>query len=189
MLVPAASSTSNALSPGCLELSRFKQNYRSVPLLDQNTADAGLTVEQKALSQLVKSLQFISPASLDIADLGPCFYRAAQLVCPGDYIEGQLVIDVLVRRFLPGEELGPEPANGADNRDPCHNRLENVSITNVELNTATSLAGKLVECRLKIQRTKVDAAECQSVQRIGQLIVINEWRSENFERPGRAAAF
>src|SRR6266576_6600063 len=68
-------------------------------------------------------------------------------------------------------------------------RLKDASVDYVKLSAATDLPGELVECWLEIIFSEEDTRQLQPIELLAERLRIDEWCSEDFERPRSATAF
>src|SRR5882724_13429328 len=112
-----------------------------------------------SLAAFAEFAQTISPALFDLSHRPSCLDLFTKPRAPIDHIKRQLVVDVFVRRLLPLEFIGIEPADRADDRRAGDDRLERIPIDDMYLNSPAEFALELVKRRLEMKRTKDDAGQ------------------------------
>src|SRR5690606_28997841 len=103
---------------------------------------------------------------------------------PNQYLYRQFLVLVLVRRFLPQEELGVVLAQLVEDGDGGPERQEAFAIGDVELRAAAELPREFVEGGLEVRLTEVHAGQAFLVQLGAEIARVYPRRAEELEGLG-----
>src|SRR2546425_9317663 len=115
-----------------------------------------LLIKQVSPSPVREFSESLCPGRFDLGHTRSCFYLFSQPRASVDHIKRQLVIDVLIGRLFPLEVIRIEPADSACDCDGGYDRLERLSLGDVNLHAAAKLASGLLKGGLEMKRVKHD---------------------------------
>ena len=144
-------------------------------------------VEKKAGSLLYKPFKLTLPFLFHVQYGTALFEVTTNAIIPQDYVYGQFVVDIFVRRIGPIEIPRIKLEERGDYGQTSPARAKDVSVGYVNLEAATQFSCPLVESGLEIDLPQNCSSQRFRIKYLADAVRFQKGCAEDLERPSRAS--